>query len=633
MQPPAGAITKRKELIRASAGQAASPLAHAQGRNIVATLKGNKNNDLLIGTEFDDTIDGGGGDDVLQGLGGNDNLIGGAGSDLLDGGSGDDVLEGGSGDDALLGGEGNDLLDGGAGDDVLDGGAGNDSLIGGAGSDFLDGGAGIDHLSGGAGADILLGGEGEDELIGGGGADLLDGGSGADFLNGGAGTDTASYRNSQGGVTVNLDTGIGSGGDAEGDQLILIEDLEGSAFNDTLIGDDGANVLDGGAGDDLLDGRSGDNVFRYDAFDGNDTIVVADETLSTDTLEFAAAIERKDVQFGQSGDDLTIRLSSAFGSGVITVQGFFAVAGSHRIDTIAFDGGADLMDVSLFTQLSEFPAPEVTVIGDDGDNVIVGGIGNDTLDGGAGNDQIDAGDGNDLVLGGAGNDTLLGGLGDDTLTGGPGSDTFIHRGEGDGLDTLTDFNRLEDVTTIHMDGTGSSYTFDPATNTLGLVTTGEGFIFGGTSDSPDEVAFRGTEVVFSGGGELRSGEGNLEGTASDDLLMRFGIAPEVFDGNGFILAGEGDDRVLDLSTGASFIDGGVGNDHIEGGAGDDFVAQVPHFYCKGIVAFFARLWGVGPSFGLLEAFATGDIKEVIGGIRHQHDVVKIDIGLNAGDGV
>ena len=49
---------------------------------------------------------------------------------------------------------------------------------------------------------------------------------------------------------MNLLTGLGSGGDAQGDILTGIESIIGSAFNDTLAGNGGANVLAGGAGND-----------------------------------------------------------------------------------------------------------------------------------------------------------------------------------------------------------------------------------------------------------------------------------------------------------------------------------------------------------------------------------------------
>ena len=43
-----------------------------------------------------------------------------------------------------------------------------------------------------------------------------------------------------------------------GDSLTSIENLTGSAHDDTLTGDAGPNVLDGRAGADTLDGGDGD---------------------------------------------------------------------------------------------------------------------------------------------------------------------------------------------------------------------------------------------------------------------------------------------------------------------------------------------------------------------------------------
>ena len=51
------------------------------------------------------------------------------------------------------------------------------------------------------------------------------------------GSDTAAYTGSAVAVTVNLGTNTATGGDAEGDTFTSIENLAGSAFDDTLTGD------------------------------------------------------------------------------------------------------------------------------------------------------------------------------------------------------------------------------------------------------------------------------------------------------------------------------------------------------------------------------------------------------------
>jgi Ca2+-binding RTX toxin-like protein len=114
-----------------------------------------------------------------------------------------------------------------------------------------------DEINGLGGGDTLNGLGGGDALYGGDGNDVLRGGAGADRLDGGAGTDTASWFTSMAGVSVNLVSGIGSSGEAQGDTLVGIENLTGSQGNDSLVGNAGANALNGSAGNDALTGAGG----------------------------------------------------------------------------------------------------------------------------------------------------------------------------------------------------------------------------------------------------------------------------------------------------------------------------------------------------------------------------------------
>ena len=89
--------------------------------------------------------------------------------------------------------------------------------------------------------------------------DIIIGGIGADDIHGGNGTDDASYDDSHAGVTVSLLSGTGSGGTAQGDTLVLIENLTGSSHDDILVGDDNDNVISGLGGNDSLKGSGGDD--------------------------------------------------------------------------------------------------------------------------------------------------------------------------------------------------------------------------------------------------------------------------------------------------------------------------------------------------------------------------------------
>lgn len=120
-----------------------------------------------------------------------------------------------------------------------------------------------DTLNAGNGDDTISGMAGDDTLSGGRGNDLLNGGEGADNLDGGSGNDTASYVGSAAGVKVHLESAkqsLNTGGQAQGDVLTNIENLIGSAKNDTLVGNAGVNRLRGGGGADVLEGGGGADV-------------------------------------------------------------------------------------------------------------------------------------------------------------------------------------------------------------------------------------------------------------------------------------------------------------------------------------------------------------------------------------
>ena len=121
----------------------------------------------------------------------------------------------------------------------------------------------------------------DDTLIGGDESDRLVGQGGADSLDGGGGVDEVSYFTSSAAVSVNLATGAVSGGHAQGDTISGFEDVWGSAHDDTLAGDRGANELNGGAGSDTLTGGAGADIFRFDAYQTNR----ADRDVVTDYAE------------------------------------------------------------------------------------------------------------------------------------------------------------------------------------------------------------------------------------------------------------------------------------------------------------------------------------------------------------
>jgi Ca2+-binding RTX toxin-like protein len=209
----------------------------------------------------------------LTGTGFRDTLFGGIGADKLSGGSGDDNLVGAAGNDTLTGGDGNDRLFGGAGADILNGGTGTDTAsyatssagvtVGLAGVAGIGGDAqgdtltAIETIVGSRFNDILTGDAGANTLTGGDGNDVLRGGAGADRIEGGAGTDSVQYSENTVGIGINLGTGVGVGGTAQGDVVTGIENAYGGSGNDALIGSGANDGLVGGAGNDVLNGGGG----------------------------------------------------------------------------------------------------------------------------------------------------------------------------------------------------------------------------------------------------------------------------------------------------------------------------------------------------------------------------------------
>lgn len=196
--------------------------------------------------------------------------------------SGVEGADGSGGNDTMVGSRFADLLIGDGGSDILQGEDSNDFLIGESRSvDFINAYRGIKadftttdaldplncNAAGGWASDF---GSTEDSLYGGRGNDVMSGGGGADHLDGGPGRDWATYLSAGSSVSAKLSTG-GSLGDAAGDIFVSVENIQGSEFDDTLVGNDSANELRGMRGNDSLSGSSGNDTLV--GGEGRDTLV------------------------------------------------------------------------------------------------------------------------------------------------------------------------------------------------------------------------------------------------------------------------------------------------------------------------------------------------------------------------
>ncbi|OPG69172.1 hypothetical protein B1219_28240 [Pseudomonas ogarae] len=264
------------------------------------------------------------------------------------------------------------------------------TLTGTSGDDVLVAGNGDNLLNAGDGNDILSAGSGNNTLHGGAGDDLLYSGAGNDLLDGGTGNDTASYAHATAGVTVNLgllaaQNTLGAGTDT----LAGIENLMGSNFNDTLIGDGASNringglghdVLNGGGGDDLLIGGLGNNTltggsgadtFQWQAGNsGHD--VITDFAPGVDKLDLSQLLQGENGSAASLDDYLHFSVSGS-GASVVTSIDVSAIAGATPNQTI------DLAGVNLASHYGVTPGAGGIIGGADTATIINGMLNDHSL--------------------------------------------------------------------------------------------------------------------------------------------------------------------------------------------------------------------------------------------------------------
>lgn len=435
-------------------------------------FKGTNESNILQGFNGDDYIDGMDGNDQAYGGEGEDDLYGGDGKDMLYGEWEDDYLNGGEGSDKIYGGDNNDYLVGGGGNDILDGGAGNDILIGGDGRDTLIGGAGDDtyvlddpfdiiddrglasdkdtviiryqissyvltggvknadisgnssvtSLTGSTDNNLLIGNNSGDVISGLGGNDVIVGGSGNDIINGGTGFDVLDYSQTDQPISFSSVTGKASGLSIGQDAVMGMEGILSGSGDDILVGSSNRDVFSGGYGSDNIDGGAGGDLY------------IINQGVEHGVAEF------KDT--GSSGSD-EIRFTSTTDGDTLSLFN-----GDTGIEKIVIGIGHELIADSKGTSKTNIDASslanQISLLGNDGDNILTGTAFNDAIQGGDGHDQLIGRAGVDTIIGGGGQDTLNGGTGLDILTGGSGADSFTYA-------TLTE---------ALIGGTGSARTFE-----------------------------------------------------------------------------------------------------------------------------------------------------------------------------
>ncbi|MEO1159087.1 MAG: calcium-binding protein, partial [Pseudomonadota bacterium] len=257
-----------------------------------------------------------------------------------------------AGDDVILGSDVADIIDGGAGDDDIAAGDGKDDVSGGAGNDRLDGGTDDDTYRFGQG-------DGQDTITEtGNGLDNADRLIISDYLSSQtivqrvAGTEnilltfagttdsitlvqalTGTYLNqietyefaADGTLWTPSDLAARillkevTAGDDDLQGFDTADVISGGVGNDSIHGNGGADTLSGDVGDDFIDGGKGTDTYLYNIGDGHDTIHDHGDGLDTDdilkisgytraqtTIEIVDGMNQIDLVFTLDGDRISL---------------------------------------------------------------------------------------------------------------------------------------------------------------------------------------------------------------------------------------------------------------------------------------------------------------------------------------
>jgi Ca2+-binding RTX toxin-like protein len=353
----------------------------------------------------------------------------------------DNIIDGAGGADTMEGRQGNDTYRVDNAGDVVNESAdqGSDTVLASV-SYTLTAGSSVETLAttndAGTGAINLTGNSTNNAIRGNNGTNILNGGGGSDGIDGRGGTDTVSYENNAWRVVVVLGVNGAPGQGYEFglvpqevllslDTLVNIENVRGSNFNDTLVGNELVNELRGLGGSDIyVVQNAGDTIVELGG-QGTDEVRAAVsytltagadvETLRTTDDTGTAAINltgngannhvignnagntldggggNSDTLEGRGGNDTylvnnaNVTITESGGQGIDTVRtsvSYTLTAGAD-VELLATSNDAGTTAINLTGN-----ANGNEVRGNNGNNVIAGGDGRDFLTGLGGQDQF-----------------------------------------------------------------------------------------------------------------------------------------------------------------------------------------------------------------------------------------------------
>jgi len=467
----------------------------------------------------------------------------------------------------------------------------------------LTGTAGADSLVGTTASDELYGLDGNDTLDGGSSNDYLEGGNGADVLIGGAGTfDSASYVHSTVGVSVDLNTGTGTGGEAQGDTLSGIERLVGSAYDDTFTSAISGTQLEGGQGNDLYIINGTGVVVVEAAGAGFDEVRTSNTAFSIAGYgEVEALTYTGTGNFNGIGGSGANTITGGTGNDTLVGEGGADyLVGNGGTDTVSYSNTAAAVSLNFKTGVHTGDAAGDTFSsiekfqGSSGNDTFVSGAGADNLDGYTGNDTVDystsgsgvtvnlttgTGTGGDAsgdvltsiekVIGSDFADTLSSSTAATTLAGGAGDDTYVvgattvvvNESAGQGFDTVQ-----TSLTGLNLASFGE-------VEALTYTGTGNFTGYGGAGANTITGASGNDTLAGNGGADLLIGNGGTDtatySTTSSPITLNFKTGVHTGDAAGDVFVsiekfqGSSGNDTFVSGTGADNLDGYTGNDTVD----------------------------------------------------------------------
>jgi Ca2+-binding RTX toxin-like protein len=494
----------------------------------------------------------------------------------------------------LTGSDHNDFLSGDLGNNVINGGLGADKMTGGDGSDtyYVDN-AGDTVVETGVGADIVysylsnytLGSNVENgrilstdiaSIAGNSLNNVIYAGAGNNLLNGAGGVDTVSYAYATSAISTNLAiTTAQSTGGSGLDTLISIENLSGSAYDDSLTGDTADNKLSGGAGNDILNGGAGAD--KLIGGDGSDIYYV-------DSTSDVVSETNADSTTGGS-DTVYSRLNkytlgTSIENGRITTSGTASLTGNSLNNILYAGSGNNILngDSGSDTASYLYATSAVTISLASTVEQATGGSGSDTLSaienlaGSSYNDKLTGNSAGNKLSGDLGNDVLNGGAGADKMIGGDGSDTYYADNAKDsvsetnsdastgGTDTvysyLSSYSLGANVENGRVLATSSANLSGNSLNNVLMAGSGNNVLNGGSGIDTASYAYASSAVSVS---LSNASVQDTNGSGSDTLISIENLIGSKYNDS------------LTGTTSSNTLNGGDGNDRLIGGAGKDLL--------------------------------------------------------------